>query len=223
MKILLKVNTTYLIYIVIWLFIGESKILWGQQDSDTSNLLLEDEQKTTYKDIMLKNKKVLQLLNPSEYDNLIESESYNNGFYKTYEISIDDINWVFINNINPLLAEAGQEYYENSDVRLNNFDIKIILEIWTLPKSNELYKNRLFWDIGKLSLNIEQSKLSSLIDYYQQFMSSYAKTVDAISKFKSKVLDNSEIAQQLIRTRSKDDSSFRRYSHSANIYGNSFS
>ena len=150
---------------------------------------------------------------------MIESEAYSEGLYKTFEVSIDDICLVFLSNLNPLLAEVGQEYYENSDVRLNNFDVKILLEVWTLSKSNEFYKNKLYWDVGKLAFNIEQSKLSSLIEYYQQFMNSYAKTIEAVNNFKSKILDDNIINKEYDRRMSKDDSSFRKYSYSENIYG----
>ena len=94
--------------------------------------------------------------------------------YQTYNISLYDINWVFLTNLDILMKE---EYFENHDhiedlKIIHNFDVKCVLETTLLKKSKEAFQTRVYWDLGKINLSIDDLRLQKLLDYRSVFAKS---------------------------------------------------
>jgi hypothetical protein len=110
--------------------IGEIKLINGKPEVTASNLLLEDEGEMNFKEIMNKNKQLMNTLFPSDSGKRMKFESRNQDLYDTYEITVYDINCMFLTDISLLMSDLQLDNLEISDELkiLHNFDFKIIYD-----------------------------------------------------------------------------------------------
>ena len=99
---------------VMWIFIGHTRLESGMKDSVSGNLLLDEESDITFDEIIKKNKTLVKRLSVEDYstdDILInhseESSLYeeNKQCYQKYEVTIFDINMVYLNNLAPFFKD----------------------------------------------------------------------------------------------------------------------
>lgn len=109
---------------VLCIFIGETRLTSGEKKFNGSNLLVDEESELNFEDIELKNKHIMNGLNQIKHSEHVPQE------YKKYDISIFDVNVVFLTNLNSFMSEIpidDQDICEDARI-LQRFDMKLMIE-----------------------------------------------------------------------------------------------
>ena len=135
-----------MIGLVLCFFIGEIKILSGKFELSSTNLLLDDENEFSFNEALDKNKVVFNTLYAKNASTRFKQEHKFQEYYQSYEVSVYDVNCMFLPDVTLLLSDVALENHEATDELklIQNFDIKLLYDSCLLPKSNELYKTRLY-------------------------------------------------------------------------------
>lgn len=167
--------------------IGEMKLINGKPEVTASNLLLEDDGEMNFKEIMNRNKQLMSTLFPNDSSKRIKLENKNQDFYETYEITVYDINCMFLTDISLLMSDLQLDNLDISDELkiLHNFDLKIIYDTCKLEKSTEVCQARTYFEIGRIKFHVDKSKLPLLVDYYGNFMKNHSKMNEKYQLFKN--------------------------------------
>jgi len=179
-RILPKVSWIYNC-IVIWFFIGEIKVISGVQEQSSSNLLLDEDNDVTFKDVVKRNSQLVKCLYPKDSYKRLSLDHKQQEGVQSFKISVYDINWMFLTDINLLLSEILFENQEkNDDLKLiQKFDIKCLYESGKLCISNDV-----------CNVQIDNQRLPKLIDFILNFTKNQENINEKYSKLMVDPLNN---------------------------------
>ena len=182
---------------VMCIFIGHTRLESGQKDQASGNLLLDEESDLTFGEIVNKNKTLVQGLGSEDYsnedmwtENSDENKLYEDGHsYQKYELTVFDINTVFLNNLAPFFKDTpidDQDVCDDNRI-LQKFDIRLVANksLLDTPKDDKMYKNLVYLNSGSIDLTIPNKKIPSLVSFCHKFMVNQIKTKDTFDKFKT--------------------------------------
>lgn len=179
-----KQTSEFTLSIVLCLLIGETKIFSGKPESPSANLLLEDENENSFAETLNRNNKLMKALYGKDSSKMMKLENKYENDYQTYMVTVYDVNCLFLDSLSLLLSEVPLETHEALEEYriLQNFDIKLTVDTCLLAKSEEANKQRVNFELGHISLQLDRPRLALLIEYYSQFMLSQQKMSDKFSQ-----------------------------------------